>query len=149
MRTFEIVPPDEGTLRLAVRAVAGGRTLRSAPLEVRVFAAAPGEARVDTGTLPRAAIASGTGAFMTDSRVMEALMTDRLRAACRLSGGRLSTTDDPAPAVEAFLSVAGGSRGARPARERRRDLLPPVVWVAAFVALLAGEWALRRAWGME
>jgi len=139
VRTFEMAAPAEGRLLLRACARAGEKMIFSPPVEVEVVTpsggACPGTPRVsENGQVGPA-----------DAVPVEA----RLRAACRASGGRLSTSDAPGPAVEGFADLMARTPHAVATHAARRDAVPAVALLALFVALLMADWALRRAWGME
>ncbi len=132
VRTFEVVPPAEGKLTLRARALSGDHEDASAPVKLVVAASAPEQTKV-------AAV---------DVAVALAI-EERLRAVCRASGGRFSTSQSPGAAVEGFIDFVTRSPREISAPVRRRDVVPTPALLALFVALLIAEWALRRAWGME
>jgi len=138
-RTFEVSAPAEGRLTLRACARAGEKEIASAPVEVAVVAASGG---ADSGAPEERVVDSVDPADASPVEV-------RLRAACRSSGGRLSTPGAPGPAVEGFIRFASGGTGAVVTRVTRRDAVPPPALLALFVVLITVDWALRRAWGME
>jgi len=139
VRTFEVVPPGEGRLTLRAFARSVKREVGSAPVDVAVVANSGDGGR---GATERPATDSVDPA---DAGHVEV----RLRAACRASGGRLSTPDRPGQAVEGFIAATARTQRAAPTRVTRRDAVPPPALLALFVLLLVADWALRRAWGME
>jgi hypothetical protein len=129
VRTFEVVPPAEGRLTLRARAARGDREDVSATVELVVAPSAAEKPKVDAA----------------EAMAIE----EQLRAVCRASGGRLSTSHTPAAAVEGFIDFVTRSPREVGQPVRQRDVVPTPVLLALFVALLIAEWALRRAWGME
>jgi uncharacterized membrane protein len=138
VRTFEVTPPAEGKLTLRASAGPAGGEARSAAVELAVAPA---------GADGPASPATGADAEAGEGRRRGYL--DKLRAVCRASGGRFATSDAPAAAVEGFAGAVARTPPEAGAPGSPRDVVPPPALLAAFVALLVAEWALRRSWRME
>ena len=139
-----MVAPDGRleTVRAAAGSSPGRYAARFTPAQSGVYrvTATVSRGTASLGTSSTSLLVGGADLEMTDQR----LNTQLLERIASSSGGRLISTGDTGALVESL-------RGAVPAATMaiQRDLWHNGWSFAAIVLLLAGEWGLRRRWGLR
>jgi len=145
---IRVVGPDGRLEQLRGAADRGDRpdpslfSARFTPDQPGIYRVTVGARRggAEAGTAAGAVLVGSADLEMADPRLNLALL-ERLATA---TGGEVVRTTDTHPLVAALTARAPAA-----ALSVRRDLWHNAWWLTAIVALLAGEWGLRRRWGLR